>query len=102
MIKIFLLIPLFFFLMLFQTSFLVHLPVFGVVPNLVVIVFILIHFFEGLRSQIGLASAITAGLFLDIFSATPFGFWVIILVTASFAIEFIMNQYVRIPIFQRE
>ena len=102
MIKVFLLIPLFFFLALFQTSFLVHTPIFGVVPNLIIIVFLLFHFSKSLRSQLGLASAVTGGLFLDVFSGSPFGFWVVILIVASFVIEVIMDQYVRTPVFQRE
>lgn len=98
MIKVFLLVPLFFFLALFQTSFLVHFPIFGIVPNVIIIVFVLFHLSKALRSRIGLASAVIGGLFLDVFSGAPFGFWVVILIAASFTIEIVMNQYVRTPI----
>lgn len=99
MIKVLLLIPLFFFLAVIQTSFLIHVTIFGVVINLVLITFILINLLRATRLTLGLPSAVIAGFFLDAFSGTFFGFWVIILIIASFIIEAVMNRYVRSPIF---
>lgn len=99
MLKLLLLVPLFFFLSVIQTSFLIHVTVFGVVINLVLITFILINLIGPTRMALGLPSAVIAGFFLDVFSGTFFGFWVIILIIASLIIEAVMNRYVRSPVF---
>lgn len=70
-------ILLFYFLALLQNSFFAHLNLFGAVPNLVLIFFILLILFPGFkRKTAGLEIvifAIIAGFFSDIFTSLPLG-----------------------------
>lgn len=88
---------LFYILSLFQTSFFVHFPIFGMIPNGLIIVAVLIHLFARNKPGIGLTSAIVAGLFLDICSGIWFGFWTGMMIAGSLLLQFFMKQYVRIP-----
>jgi len=63
----------FYFLTLFQNSFVSHFAIFGVFPNLVLILFCLLSFFENSHRYFNIFLALTAGFFLDIFSNSFFG-----------------------------
>jgi len=78
--KLLILIVLFYFLALLQSSFLIHFNLFGAVPNLVFILFFMLVFFEKNKQPVQLESyysvaytAIIAGIFLDFFSYTYLG-----------------------------
>jgi len=80
---------LFYIFAVLQNGFLVHFNLFGVVPNLVFILFFLLVFFSAQKGpawgwEIAFY-AITAGFFLDIFSYTYFGASIVILVIVGFA-----------------
>ena len=97
------LIPLFYILTLFQTSFLTHFNIFlegflGWTPNLVLIAVILITIFENpdSRTNLGVEAAFVGGFFLDIFSENFIGFHILILIILAFFIKFILRKYVRI------
>jgi len=104
--KILILILPFYFLVLLQTSFLVHFSIssgwwVGWSPNFILLAVILINFFTPDHSELwwGVGSAFIGGFFLDIFSSSPIGFNVLILVALAFFIKIILKRYVRIPAF---
>ncbi|HLC87910.1 MAG TPA: hypothetical protein VJG66_02555 [Patescibacteria group bacterium] len=95
-------IPVLYFLTLLQGSFLPHFAIFGHAPNIIFILIILSVFFlpadrQGLPS-FSLISAISGGIFLDIFSNHFLGFNVLILTGTVFFIESVFKKYVQIPI----
>jgi len=65
-----LLILLIYFLVLFQQSFLLHFAVYGMIPNLVLVLVFILNI-SGHKS--GLALSFFAGLILDIYSGMPLG-----------------------------
>ncbi len=95
--KILISIIVFYFLVLLQTSFLVHFTVFGAVPNIVLILVIAWNVLEKKRNYFGIANALIAGFFLDIFSNHFIGFYILILVGSAIFIKLIFKRYVRIP-----
>lgn len=113
--KILLLIIFFYILVLLQTSFLVYFPIFGIVPNLVLIAVILINLFEKQQENLGVLSAFIGGFFLDVFSSgfigsnfTPLenfsltgliGINILILAIISILIKMVLKEYVR-PVIQ--
>lgn len=98
---IFLLVFFLYILALIQTSFLVHFDFKGYILNLILIAVVILNLFEKPRSYLGLWSAGFGGFFLDVFSETFFGFWILVLTTASLFIKFILKKYVRFPSFQQ-
>lgn len=86
-----------YFLVLFQTSFLVHFSFWGIIPNLVFILIIIWNLYEESDSKLGIYNAFIAGFFLDIFSNTIIGFNVLILVILAILIKLIFNKYVQLP-----
>jgi len=91
----------FYFLTLFQTSFLIYFSFRGFTLNLVLILIILLNIFEKPSEKLGLLSAFIGGFFLDIFSENFIGFWILILLSLAIFIKFILKRYLRLPIFQR-
>src|SRR4030042_3939473 len=88
-------------LALFQTSFLVHFQIFGMVLNVSLLLIVLINIFENPQKYLGLWSSLISGFFLDIFSTRPFGFWILIFFLAAIFIKLIFRKYVRIPFVAR-
>lgn len=106
-IKISVLILFSYFLILFQNSFLIHFNIFGVFPNLILILVCLLSFFsaqglargeyasgvgpasggENPHQYFGLIPVIAAGFFLDIFSDSFFGISAIFLIVIYFFIK---------------
>lgn len=64
----------FFLLALIQNSFLAHVSIFGITPNLVFILFFLLLFFESIGEYtVGIFSVVVAGFLLDVFLPFYFG-----------------------------
>lgn len=82
---------------LFQTSFLVHFSVWGMIPNLILVLIFFWILFEDPESSFGVYNAFVAGLFLDIFSSHLIGFNILILVVLATILKLILNKYVRLP-----
>jgi len=109
--KILILVIVFYILVLFQISFLVHFNIFdgsflGWSPNLILIAVILLNIFENPQKNSGYFTAFIGGFFLDIFSChflgiNFIGFWISILLAISFSIKFILRKYVRTSVFSR-
>ncbi len=78
---------LFYFLALFETSFLSHFSLWGQVPNLLLIALFLIIFFEKKITDYFPVEAVIAGFFSDIFSRRFLGVSVVIFFLASFLLE---------------
>lgn len=95
----------FYFLVLFQISFLAHFPLLGLVPNLVLAIVLLLVFWEkkktgrGDKKNIALTAAVFAGFFLDIFSDAFIGFHILSLLAAVLLLNLILQRYIRLPIF---
>ncbi len=89
---------LYFFFILFQTSFL---PNFSFLDhlNLILIGVIIWNLTESPKSNFGLFNALIGGFFLDIFSDKGFGFYIIILLLISFFIKFVVKKYVHFSFF---
>jgi len=93
--KALILIVSFYFLVLFQNSFLIHFSISRFIPNLVfVAVIVLSILFPNSFVEIG---AIGGGFFLDVFSSKPFGFYTVIMLCLSTLIMFVLKKYVRTP-----
>lgn len=86
-----------YFLVLLQTSFLVHFGLFGMVPNAVIVFVVSWNIFEKEDSNVGIYNAVIGGFLLDIFSDRFIGFNILILVLLAFILKLISNKYVRIP-----
>jgi len=103
--KVILLIFAFYFLVLLETSFLVHfnvfLPKLRWYPSLILLAVILLNLFEGPKKSFGIFAAVFGGFFWDIFSTNPIGFHILILVMVALLIKIILGQYVRTPFFRR-
>ena len=87
MIKIIISLFLLFFLAITQTSFLIHLDVYGVTLNLVLIFVVLFNFFEEPRKINGLVVAVIGGFYLDLFSDLQIGASLFTLVILAFFIK---------------
>lgn len=97
-------ILIFYFLILFETSFLSHFDIFQgrfFQVSLILILIFFINLFEKPQSYSGLWSASIGGFFLDIFSENFIGFYTIISIILAIFIKFIIKKYVKIP-FDRE
>lgn len=98
--KIVFLLIIFYFLILLQTSFLVHFSFWGIVPNLVFIALIFINLFEKPEKKLGIIAGLLGGFYLDIFSLSFqgfFGFYTLISLATSLFIKFILRKHVRLP-----
>jgi len=85
---------LFYIIALLQNSFLIHYNLFGVVPNLIFILFFIIVFFEKRNSTgqtvndyLAIFTAVIAGVFLDIFSYTYLGPSIILLIIIGLLVK---------------
>jgi len=95
--KILLSIILFYFLVLIQTSFLVHFTIFDAVPNIVLILVLGWNLLEKRKNYLGVTNALIGGFFLDVFSSHFIGFYILILIGLAIFIKLIFKRYVRIP-----
>ncbi len=98
--KVILILFLLYILTLIQSSFLVHFTIFGIVPNLVLILVLLINLFTPLNDWFGVISALIGGFFLDVFSSASFGFfgfYTLIFLILSLFLNFILKKYVEVP-----
>lgn len=86
------LILFFYFLTLFQNSFLVYFTFKGYVLNLVLLITLLINFLESQKEKFGFFSAFCGGFFLDVFSENFWGYWMLILLFNSFFIKYIIKK----------
>jgi len=99
--KILISIIVFYFLVLIQTSFLVHFTIFDVIPNIILILIILWNLFEKRKDYFGVVNGFIGGFFLDIFSNHFVGFYILIFVGLAIFIKLIFKKYVRIPFSER-
>ena len=83
----------FYFLILLQTSFLVHFV--STLPNLILIIVLLINLFEDKKENFGMIAAFTGGFFLDIFSENYLGFHIVILFLFSILIKLVLKNYLQ-------
>ncbi|MEA3292990.1 MAG: rod shape-determining protein MreD [Patescibacteria group bacterium] len=100
--NIFIFIILFYFLILFQTSFLVHFNINGWTPNLILIILILTLFLEKPTNKNAIYVAIICGFFWDIFSETFIGFHILIGLFLVILIKIILKKYIRPIIFSKK
>jgi len=67
-----------YFFVLLQTTFLVHFSLFGLIPNLVLLLVFIWNLFESQKAFSGFFIAIIGGFFLDIFSSNIIGVWILV------------------------
>ena len=95
--KILLSTLLFYFLVLIQTSFLVHFTIFNAVPNIILILVVIWNLLEKRENYLGIINALIGGFFLDVFSSHFIGFYILILMGLAIFIKLIFKKHVRIP-----
>jgi|SRR3989344_2491054 len=100
-IKFVVFILIFYFLALFQTSFLPYFGFLGIFSNLIFILIILMNLFEKSAKRSGFVIALIGGLFMDIFSSGFFGFYTLLSLSIPLFIKFVLRKYVKIPAIQR-
>jgi len=86
---------------LLQMSFFVHLFPQGLIPNFVVFAVVAAALFEKPESYASFAAALFGGLLLNVFSGGIIGVWSALLLLLTFGIKVVLENYVRIPIFQK-
>lgn len=87
-LKYFFIVVIFYFFAILQNSFFVHYSLFGAVPNLIFILFLLLIFFgKQYINYLIIFYSIIAGLLLDIFSSGYIGVSVIFLIIIGFLIK---------------
>lgn len=91
----------FYFLTIFQTSFLAHFSIKGIVINFILVALFLINILEAPEKNSGIFAALVAGFFWDVFSDNFIGFHILILIFLTLLIKIILVRYVRVKIFQR-
>lgn len=96
--RVLILIVIFYFLALFETSFLIHFKMLNKIPSLILILTLLLNLLENPERDSGLFSALFGGLFWDIFSTRPIGFHILILITLAIFIKLVLKKYVRLQI----
>jgi rod shape-determining protein MreD len=94
--NIFLLIFGFYILILFQTSFLVHFNIMGVIPNLMLLAVVLINFIEEPGRKLGIFAGFLGGLFLDVFSSNFLGFYILISLAVALFFKYAVRRQIRI------
>ena len=95
--KLLLTIICFYFLILFQTSFLAHFDIFNIITHIGLVIVLILFFCRKEADMSSIVLAICAGLFLDIFSDKFIGFYVLILCVSIILINLILQKYVRAP-----
>lgn len=90
-------IPILYLLVLLQTSFFIPLNIFGVFPNLVLILVVIVNLFFSRHYWFGASQAFIGGFFLDIFSGNFLGWNVLVLLSIAVFIKVILRKYVQIP-----
>lgn len=85
--KILISVLFFYVLALAQTSFIFHLDILNVIPNLILIAAILLIFFEESNKKTGLVTAGIGGFFLDLFSYSYIGTSIIALIVLAFLLK---------------
>jgi len=93
--KILILILLFYFLVIFQESFLSHFPLFGGTCNLILISVFLLIFFEknSVSENPRILPGFLGGTILDFFSSIPFGIFALNLTLSSFLTQKISRVF---------
>jgi len=84
---------LFYFLTIFQYSFLVHF--FYCFPSLVLIMVVIINLVEEQKDNFGLASGLIGGFFLDIYSDKYIGYHVVILFLTAIFLKSVIKRILR-------
>mgnify|MGYP001583865736 CR=1 FL=1 len=95
--RVLIILTAFYLLALLQTSFFVHFRLWGIFPNFILILTLLINVFEKPQKNTGIFAGFIGGFLLDIFSSNLIGFYTLILLTLSFLIKIIFRKYVRAP-----
>lgn len=93
--KVLILLVIFYLLVLFEGSFLIHFEIFYKIPSLILILVFFLNLFEDPNSLRGIISAFFGGLFWDIFSNEPIGFHILILILLTIFIKFVLRKYIR-------
>lgn len=89
-----LLVSLFFVLFaFFQTSFLSHFPLFGIIPNLFLVCLLVFLVFWRRDSLEWLLPALLGGFVLDMSSPHFIGFWPLVLAGLGFLLQFLKQKY---------
>jgi rod shape-determining protein MreD len=94
--NIFLLTFGFYVLILFQTSFLVHFNIMGVIPNFMLLAVALINFIEEPQKKLGIFAGFLGGFFLDIFSSNFLGFYILISLAIALFFKYAIRRHIRI------
>ncbi|TSC55621.1 MAG: hypothetical protein Greene071421_546 [Parcubacteria group bacterium Greene0714_21] len=76
-----------------QASFFPHFPVFGVVPNILVLFFVFFLVLYRSDSVMWFFPAVVSGLVLDMYSSAFIGFWPVLLLSFGFLVQMVKERY---------
>ena len=91
---------LFFSASLLQVSFFPHLRFAGFSLSTVLFLLCILSLVGQRNLRRNIEAAIAGGIFLDVFSSSFFGQWVLILLFVTLFLHFLIRKYARIPILQ--
>ena len=86
----------FYFLVVFQASFLAYFKFLSYMPSLAIIFLIFLNIFEKPQEKSVLITSFVSGFILDVFSSKPFGFYALIFLSASLIIRLVIKKYLKL------
>jgi len=100
MLRILTIIIFFYFLVLLQTSFLIHFNIVGGLINYIIILIplLVISFLTPQNQREDIVAAFSAGFFLDIFSGQPIGVSILIFLSITLFVKFILKKHINLPL----
>jgi len=81
-----------------QSSVFALFPLWGLVPNYLIIFVILYLLLEKERSSEGVFVAGFSGLWFDVFASTPFGVYTLCFLVGAYVLKLTFNRYVGVSI----
>ncbi len=83
---------------LLQSSFFVHFPIYGIIPNFLFLIVLVYNLLENHKEREGLYVAIFAGFWMDVFSIMPIGFYIAAFLLLAFLLKKILKKYVAFTV----
>jgi rod shape-determining protein MreD len=93
--KFFISILFFYFLTLFESSFLIHFRFFNKIPSLILTAVVLWNVFEKPKYFTGIFCAFLGGFLWDIFSSHFIGLYALMLLVLAILIKFVIRKYIQ-------
>ncbi len=96
--KIFLLFFIVTMFAILQSSFFIHFPIYGLVPNLLLALVLIYNLLEDFKRVEGFYIAVFAGFWVDVFSTMPIGTYVVSFLFLAYLLKRILRRYVEFTV----